>query len=168
MKNYIIIIASIFAISLTSCKEDYSELIQKIETTQIELQKEDSALTSQRNEIAKLVYSDTSTNSSSVSPEEMILTTLAAEQNTLITRLEILSQKNKELIDKLNETSVNPEEIHNEYKSHADELELMKPEINSAKDSYNQLVEEVEQVFKNQGDTNVRKTTCNFERSREA
>ena len=61
--------------------------------------------------------------------------------------------KNKELIEKLNGSSVNPEEIYQEYKSHLDELELMKPEINSAKESYNKLVAEVDHAFKNLGDT---------------
>ena len=155
MKNHIttIIASVVFVISLTSCKEDYSELIQKIETTQAEIREQDSVVTSQRNDIAKLVYTDTTTNSSVVNPEEMVLTTLAGQQNTLITRLEILSQKNKELIEKLNGSSVNPEEIYQEYKSHLDELELMKPEINSAKESYNKLVAEVDHAFKNLGDT---------------
>ncbi|MBC7694319.1 MAG: hypothetical protein H7141_02625 [Burkholderiales bacterium] len=134
MKTFIKIIAIALAtISLTSCKEDYSELIQKIETTQLELQKEDSTLTTQRNEIARLVYTNTSNSSEAVSPKEMALTTLAGQQNTLITRVEILMQKNKGLIDKLNGSSVNPEEIYNEYKVHADELELMKTDINTAK-----------------------------------
>ena len=154
MENFIKIIAiAVAIITLNSCKEEYSELIQKIETTQLELQKEDSTLTTQRNEIAKLVYTNTSSKSETFSNEEMALTTLASQQNTLITRVEILMQKNKELIDKLNGSSVNPEEIYNEYKAHADELELMKPEINTAKESYELLLKEVDDAFKNLGDT---------------
>ena len=154
MENFIKIIAiAVAIITLNSCKEEYSELIQKIETTQLELQKEDSTLTTQRNEIAKLVYTNTSSKSETFSNEEMALTTLASQQNTLITRVEILMQKNKELIDKLNGSSVNPEEIYNEYKAHADELELMKPEINTAKESYELLLKKVDDAFKNLGDT---------------
>lgn len=156
MKTIIKIIAvTIATINLTSCKKDYSELIQKIETTQLELQKEDSTLTTQRNEIALLAYTDTSNSSEAVTSEEMTLIALAGQQNKLITRLEILSQKNKELIDKLKESSVNPKEIHNEYKAQADELELMKPEINSAKESYERLVKEVGEVFKKLSDTSA-------------
>ncbi|MCD6019227.1 MAG: hypothetical protein K0S53_2348 [Bacteroidetes bacterium] len=155
MKNQIITIVSTIALAicLASCKEDYSQLIQKIETTQIELQQQDSVLTSQRTEIAQLVYTDTTGKSEAVSPEEMALTNLAGEQNTLITRLEIIIQKNKELIAQLSDSSVDPKEVEKEFTSHRDELELMKPEINAAKESYNKLVKEVAKVFKELSDT---------------
>lgn len=154
MKTFIKILAlTVVTHSLTSCKEDYSELIQKIEITQVELQKEDSALTTQRNEIAKLVYTDTTSSSEAISPEEMTLTNLAGEQNTLITRLEILLQKNKELIAQLNDNSTDPKEVEKEFTSHQDELELMKPEINAVKESYEKLVKDVGDAFKKLGDT---------------
>lgn len=155
MKNQIVTIVSTIALAicLASCKEDYSGLIQKIEATQTELQHQDSALITQRNEVAKLVYTDTTGKSEAVSPEEMTLTNLAGEQNTLITRLELLMQKNKELIEKLNGDSGDPTEIEKEFNAHKDELELMKPAINAAKESYNKLVEEVAKVFKELSDT---------------
>ena len=155
MKNQITTIVATVAlvIGLTSCKEDYAELIQKIETTQADLREQDSVLTTQRNEIAQLVYTDTTKNSETVSPEEMTLTNLAGQQNTLITRLEIIIQKNKELITKLNEDSADPKEVEKEYTAHKDELELMKPEINSAKESYEDLVKEVGKLFKKLSDT---------------
>jgi len=61
MKNSIITIASTVALLVgsTSCKEDHSELIQKIETSQIELHTEDSILNVQRSEITSLLYTDT-------------------------------------------------------------------------------------------------------------
>jgi len=154
MKNQIITIASAIALflSLTSCKEDYSELIQKIEATQTELQQQDSALTNQRNELSKLVFTDT-TKHQEIEPADTVLTMLVSEQNTLITRLEVIIQKNKELIAKLNDNSANPSEVEKEYTAHVDELELMKPEINSAKESYEKLVKEVDEAFKNLGDT---------------
>ena len=155
MKNQIITIVSAvaLAVSFISCKEDNSELIQKIESTQVDLQKEDSALTTQRNEIAQLVYTDTTENSDAVSPEEMTLTTLAGDQNELITRLEIIIQKNKELIAKLNDNTADPKEVEKEFTSHQNELELMKPEINAVKESYEKLVKDVEETFKKLGDT---------------
>lgn len=155
MKTSIITIASTLALvfCLSSCKEDNSELIQKIETTQLELQQEDSALTTQRNEISKLVFTDTTRQNEAVSHEDTALTILVSQQNTLITRLELIFQNNKELITKLNDDSANPKEIEKEYTAHLDEIELMKPEINSAKESYNKLVEEVDKAFKNLGDT---------------
>lgn len=154
MKTSIITIASTLALvfSLSSCKEDNSELIQKIGTTQIELLQEDSILTTQRNEISKLVFTNT-TKKIEVSPEDTMLTILVSQQNTLITRLELIIQNNKELITKLNDHSANPKEVEKDYIAHADELELMKPEINSAKEAYNKLVEEVDNAFKTLGDT---------------
>lgn len=155
MKTSIITIASTlaFVFSLSSCKEDYSELIQKIETTQIELLEQDSILTTQRNEISKLVFTDTTKQNEDVSLEDMMLTVLVGQQNTLITRLKLIIQNNKELITKLNDNSANPKEVEKEYIAHSDELELMKPEINSVKETYNKLAEEVDNAFKNLGDT---------------
>lgn len=133
-------IALVIFFTIASCKEEYSELIRKIVFTQSDIRQQDSALISQRNELSAIVYRATNKKPNANS-EDSILTNLVSTQNTLITRLEILSQKNKELIDKLNESSVNPAEIYNEYKLHADELELMKPEINQARESYNKFVE---------------------------
>jgi chromosome segregation ATPase len=155
MKNPIITIVSTVAllVCLNSCKEDYTELIQKIETTQVELQKEDSTLVTQRNEIVQLVYTDTTRSSQALSPEEMTLTNLAGEQNTLITRLEVIMQKNKELIAQLNDGTGELKEVEKEFTAHLDELEMMKPEINAVKESYNKLVEEVAKKFKDLSDS---------------
>ena len=154
MKNHIIIIASTIALflSLTSCKEDNSELIQKIETTQIELQQQDSALTNQRNELSKLVFTDT-TKHEEINPEDTMLVNLVSKQNELITRLEVIIQKNKELITKLNDNSAKPTEVEKEYTAHVDELALMQTEINTAKEGYEKLVKQVEEAFKNLLDT---------------
>lgn len=154
MKNSIVTIASTIAlaISLTSCIEDNTELIQKIETAQTELQQQDSTLTNQRNELSKLVFTDTA-KQNEIEPTDAALTMLVSQQNTLLTRLEVIIQKNKELITQLNDNSVNPKEAETEYTAHVDELELMKPEINSAKESYEKLVKEVGKDFKNIGDT---------------
>lgn len=150
MKNHIITIASTIALflSLTSCKEDNSELIQKIETTQIELQQQDSALTNQRNELSKLVFTDT-TKHEEINPEDTMLVNLVSKQNELITRLEVIIQKNKELITKLNDNSAKPAEVEKEYTAHADELALMQPEIDAVKGRYESLVKQVEEAFKN-------------------
>ena len=137
---------------IVSCKEDYSELIQKIEFTQRELLQKDSALIIQRNELFAIVYRG-SNKKPNINQEDSVLSNLINKQSTLITRLEILSQKNKVLIDKLNESAENPEEIYNEYKSHADELELMNPEISAAKTDYEKIVGEVDQAFKSPKDT---------------
>lgn len=82
-----------------------------------------------------------------------MFTILVNEQNTLITRLEVIIQKNKELITKLNDDSVNPIEAEKEYTAQVDELELIKPEINSAKESYENLVKEVDEILESAGDT---------------
>ena len=157
MKNPIITIVNTVAllVCLTSCKEDYSELIQKIETTQVELQKEDSTLVTQRNEIVQLVYTDTTRGFQALSPEEMTLTNLAGEQNTLITRLEVIIQKNKELITQLNDGTGELKEVEKEFTAHLDELVMMKPEINAVKESYDKLVKDVEHAFKKLGDTTI-------------
>jgi chromosome segregation ATPase len=154
MKNQIITIVStvVFVLGLTSCKEDYAELIQKIEITQAELQKEDSTLSNQRNELSKLVFTDT-TKREEINPEDTMLINLVSKQNELITRLEIIIQKNKELITKLNDNSAKPAEVEKEYTAHVDELALMQTEINTTKDGYEKLVKQVEEAFKNLLDT---------------
>ncbi len=154
MKTSIITIASTVAlvIGLISCKEDNTELIQKIETTQLELQKQDSALTNQRNELSKLVFTDTA-KQQEIEPADTILTNLVSEQNSLITRLEVIIQKNKDLMTKLNDDSVNPTEAEKEYMAHVDELALMQTEINATKEGYEKLVKQLDEAFKNLGDT---------------
>lgn len=158
MKNHIITIASTIALflSLTSCKEDNSELIQKIETTQIELHQQDSALTNQRNELSKLVFTNT-TKREEINPEDTMLINLVSKQNELITRLEVIIQKNKELITKLNDNSAKPAEVEKEYTAHVDELALMQTEINTAKEGYEKLVKEVAEAFKNLLDSTTSK-----------
>jgi len=150
MKTSIITIASTIALTvcLISCKEDNTELIQKIETTQIALQQQDSVLTNQRNELSKLVFTDT-TKQQEIEPADTALTILVGQQNALITRLEVIIQKNKELITKLNDDSVNPKEAEKEYTAHAGELALMQTEIDAAKESYENLVKKVDEAFKN-------------------
>ncbi len=154
MKTSIITIASTIALTvcLISCKEDNTELIQKIETTQIALQQQDSVLTNQRNELSKLVFTDT-TKQQEIEPADTALTILFGQQNALITRLEVIIQKNKELITKLNDDSVNPKEAEKECTAHADELVLMQTEIDAAKESYENLVKKVDEAFKNLEDT---------------
>ncbi len=154
MKTSIVTIASSIALmfSLTSCKEDHTELIQKIETTQLELQQQDSILTIQRNELSTLVFTDT-VKKENVNPDDNLLTNLVSKQNTLITRIELIIQKNKELITKLNDNSAAEDEVNKEYLAITNEIELMKPETNAAKDSYNKLVEEIEQAFKSLEDS---------------
>ena len=154
MKTSIITIASTIALTacLISCKEDNTELIQKIETTQITLQQQDSVLTNQRNELSKLVFTDTTTQQE-IEPADTALTILVGQQNALITRLEVIIQKNKELITKLNDDSVNPKEAEKEYTAHADELALMQTEIDVAKERYENLVKKVDEAFKNLLDT---------------
>ena len=148
--KYSVVLLMFFVI--VSCKEDYAELIQKIEFAQRELLQKDSALIIQRNELFAIVYRG-SNKKPNINQEDSVLSNLINKQSTLITRLEILSQKNKVLIDKLNESAENPEEIYNEYKSHADELELMNPEISAAKTDYEKIVGEVDQAFKSPKDT---------------
>lgn len=154
MKTSIITIASsiVLTVCLTSCKEDNTELIQKIESSQIELQQQDSVLTNQRNELSKLVFTDT-TKQQQIKPADTVLSNLVSQQNTLITRLEVIIQKNKELIVKLNDDSVNPKEAEKEYITHTDELALMQTEIDAAKARYESLAKQVEEAFKNLGDT---------------
>ncbi len=154
MKTSIITIASTIALTvcLISCKEDNTELIQKIETTQIALQQQDSVLTNQRNELSKLVFTDTA-KQQEIEPADTALTILVGQQNALITRLEVIIQKNKELITKLNDDSVNPKEAEKEYTAHADELALMQTEIDAAKERYENLVKKVDEAFKNLEDT---------------
>ncbi len=155
MKNSIITIASTVALifSFASCKEDNSVLIQKIESSQLKLLKQDSVLTNQRNELSNLVFTDTSASSGIITPEDSLLTVLVTEQNTLITRIEIIIQKNKELITQLNDDSVNPIEAEKEYTAHVDELELMKTQISATNESYETLINQMKDISKRVSDT---------------
>jgi len=65
---------------------------------------------------------------------------LVDQQTKLITRLELIIQKNTDIITKLKDNTVKPEEAEKEYTSHVDELELIKPEITLTKDSYCKMV----------------------------
>ena len=155
MKTQSIIINSILVLTMcfTSCKEDFSALIQKIETTQVQLHQYDSTLISQRNELSMILFTDTTRQSQKMKPSDTTFVNLVSHQNTLITRLEIISQKNKELINQLNEHSADPEKIFKEYTAHADELELMKLEINSTKESYEKLVPGLNEDIENKPNT---------------
>lgn len=144
-----IIIFLLLLLSLISCKENYTELIQKIEVTQKALLQQDFILTSQRNELSALVYTNTAITTNS-NAADTVLTNLVSKQHTLITRLQLIIQKNKALIIKLNDGSTDANEVYKNYLANADELELMKTEINSATTSYTQLVK---QGFKNLGDS---------------
>lgn len=85
MKVFIIIFITV-ALNFISCKENYSELIQKIELTQTALLQQDSILIAQRNMLFSLVYSG-SNSISTVNSEDTNLTNLVSKQNSLITRL---------------------------------------------------------------------------------
>lgn len=71
----------------------------------------------------------------------------------MITRLEIIIQKNKELITQLNDNSVNPIEAEKEYTAHVDELELMKTQINATNESYETLINQMKDISKSVSDT---------------
>ena len=155
MKNSIITIASTIALvfCLTSCKKDNSELIQKIESSQVQLKQEDSILSVQRSEITALLYTDTVQAKDTANLVDMIQKNLVDKQTALITRLELIIQKNKELITKLNDDSVNPNEAEKEYTAQLDEIELMKAEINNVKDSYCKMAATNQDALKNISDT---------------
>ena len=153
MKTKIIKTASalVLLFGITSCKEDTTELIQKIETTQLELKLEDSILTNQRAELSLQVFTDTTTQK--VGAADTLLADLVGNQNALITRLELIIQKNNELITQLKDDSANPKEVLANYTANTDEVEMMKAEINAAKDSYTKLVSHNDTDVKNTDDT---------------
>ena len=153
MKTNLIKTASAFVLlfGITSCKEDTTELIQKIETTQLELKQEDSILTSQRAELSLQVFTDTSQQK--VGDTDSILSNLVGTQNELITRLELIIQKNNELIIQLKEDSANPKTVLASYTSNVDELEMMKAELSAAKESYTKLALHDASDVKNTDDT---------------
>jgi len=155
MKTSIITIANTVAlvIGLTSCKEDNTELIQKIESAQTQLKQEDSILNVQRSEITAMFYTDTMHLKDTSNLVNMLQKNLVDEQTSLITRLELIIQKNKDLITKLNDDAVNPKEAEKEYMAHVDELALMQTEINATKEGYEKLVKQLDEAFKNLGDT---------------
>lgn len=148
MKVFIIIFITV-ALNFISCKENYSELIQKIELTQTALLQQDSILIAQRNTLSSLVYSG-SNSINTVNSEDTNLTNLVSKQNSLITRIQLIIQKNKQLIIELNNNTTNPNEVYKNYAANADELELMKTEIYTTTINYTKLVE---QNFKNVGDS---------------
>ena len=153
MKTNLIKTASAFVLlfGITSCKEDTTELIQKIETTQLELKQEDSILTTQRAELSLQVFTDTTQQK--VGTADSLLANLVGKQNALITRLELIIQKNNELIIQLKNDSANPKEVLANYTANTDEVEMMKVEINAAKESYTKLALHDASDVKNTDDT---------------
>ena len=62
-------------------------------------------------------------------------------------------EKNKTLVEQVKTNSGDAKQVEEDYTAQLDELELMKPEIASVKSDYEKIVAEVDETFKNLGDT---------------
>ena len=152
MKNQIITIATsiVLVFSLLSCTDDTDAFIQKIEATQTELKQQDSLLVSYRSELSSVAFTDTTKNNN---PDDSLFNNLSQKINPLITRLELMIEKNKALVEQVKTNTGDAKQVEKEYKAQVDELELIKPEIASAKTDYEKIVTKVDEAFKSVGDT---------------
>ena len=152
MKNQIITIATsiVLVFSMTSCFDDTDAFVQKIEATQTELKQQDSLLVSYRSELSSVAFTDTITNAN---PNDSLFNNLSQKINPLITRLELMIEKNKTLVEQVKTNSGDAKQVEKDYTAQLDELELMKPEIDSVKSDYEKIVAEVDEAFKSVGDT---------------
>ena len=152
MKNQIITIAtSIFLVfSFTSCTDDTEAFVQKIEATQTELKQQDSLLVSYRSELSSVAFTDTITNANS---NDSLFNKVSEKINPLITRLELMIEKNKTLVEQVKTNTGDAKQVEKDYTAQLDELELMKPEIASVKSDYEKIVADVDEAFKNLGDS---------------
>ena len=152
MKNQIATIATsiVIAFSITSCTDDTDAFVQKIEASQAELKQQDSLLVSYRSELSSVAFTDTTKISS---PNDSLLNNLSQKINPLITRLELMIEKNKALVAQVKTNSGDSKQVEIDYTAQLDELELMKPEIAAAKTDYEKIVAEVAEAFKNLSDT---------------
>jgi hypothetical protein len=148
MKNLIATIATSFVLvfSMTSCFDDTDAFVQKIEATQTELKQQDSLLVSYRSELSSVAFTDTTINAN---PSDSLFTKLSEKINPLITRLELMIEKNKTLVEQVKTNSGDAKQVEKDYTAQLDELELMKPEIASVKSDYEKIVAEVDEAFKN-------------------
>jgi hypothetical protein len=152
MKNLIATISTsiVLVFSMTSCFDDTDAFVQKIEATQTELKQQDSLLVSYRSELSSVAFTDTITNAN---PNDSLFNKLSEKINPLITRLELMIEKNKTLVEQVKTNSGDAKQVEKDYAAQLDELELMKPEIASVKSDYEKIVAEVDEAFKNLGDS---------------
>jgi hypothetical protein len=152
MKNQIITIATsiVLVFCFTSCTDDTEAFVQKIEATQTELKQQDSILVSYRSELSSVAFTDTITNAN---PNDSLFNNLSQKINPLITRLELMIEKNKTLVEQVKTNSGDAKQVEKDYTAQLDELELMKPDIASVKSDYEKIVAEVDEAFKSVGDT---------------
>ena len=152
MKNLIATIATsiVLVFCFTSCTDDTEAFVQKIEATQTELKQQDSLLVSYRSELSSVAFTDTITNAN---PNDSLFNNLSQKINPLITRLELMIEKNKTLVEQVKTNSGDAKQVEKDYTAQLDELELMKPDIASVKSDYEKIVAEVDEAFKSVGDT---------------
>jgi hypothetical protein len=152
MKNLVVTIATsiVLTFSFTSCTDDTDAFIQKIEATQAELKQQDSILVSYRSELSSVAFTDTTTNAN---PNDSLFNKLSEKINPLITRLKLMIEKNKSIVEQVKTNTGDSKQVEKDFASQVDELELMKLEINSVKESYKTLVKQVGEAFKSFGDT---------------
>ena len=152
MKNLIVTIATsiVLTFSFTSCTDDTDAFIQKIEATQAELKQQDSILVFYRSELSSVAFTDTTKNGT---PENSLLNNLSQKINPLITRLELMIEKNKTLVEQVKSNSGDSKQVEKDYTAQLNELELIKPEIAAAKSDYENIVVKVDEAFETVGDT---------------
>ena len=64
-----------------------------------------------------------------------------------------LCWKNKSIVEQVKTNTGDSKQVEKDFASQVDELELMKPEIAAAKSDYEKIVAEVDEAFKNLGDS---------------
>lgn len=152
MKTSIKFIATsiVLVFCMTSCFDDTDAFVQKIEATQTELKQQDSLLISYRSELSLLTFTDTV---NTTNPNDILISSLSQKISPLITRLELMIEKNKSLVEQVKSNTGDSKQVEKEYTAQLDELELMKPEIASVKSDYEKIVAKVGKAFESIGDT---------------
>ena len=152
MKNLIATITTLIVLVFcsTSCTDDTDAFVQKIEATQAELKQQDSLLISYRSELTSVMFTDTTKNNN---PDDSLFNNLSQKINPLITRLELMIEKNKALVEQVKTNTGDAKQVEKDYTMQLDELELLKPEIANAKNDYEKLVAIVDEAFDSAMDT---------------
>lgn len=123
-QKFIAIVA--IAISLTSCKEDHTELITQLTANEHELQTQDSVLKENFKLFNSFFMPDSTKADQSLNPMDSTQQALISNENELITSLDSLIKKNQNIVSSLTENKINNKEAE-------EQLSEIKGLVNSIK-----------------------------------
>jgi hypothetical protein len=143
MKLTFIIASFTLAFCMTSCTDDTQAFTQKIEATRAELKKQDSILVLYRTEISSIAYTPPPKDGPIKYTILNVLNAFNDKVHPLITRLELMIEKNKTLLEQVKTNTGDAKDVERDYTAQVDELELMRPAIASVKSDYEKIIAEV-------------------------